>query len=211
MKLGSIRMIKRIGLLVVGIFFSVQVLSAERNYAIFSLGFSDLEYSAQETDGMAYKLGIGHQFHPQWYIEAGYQQLINESLFVSEMPSASQFENGDSKLQADALFVALLGKASGRMGELFYRLGLLKTDIRGQQLFTGEHTCDVGQANLVQMDTNAVNTICDYDNSGVAAVMGLGFDYFIGARTMLRSEVEYIKGSDNLTVTTLSVGIRYNF
>lgn len=204
-------MIKRISLLVIGIVFSAQVISAERNYAIFSLGFSDLEYSSQETDGMAYKLGIGHQFHPQWYVEAGYQQLINESFFVSDIPNASQFESGDGKLQADALFVALLGKASGKIGELFYRLGLLKTDIRGQQLFTGEHTCDVGQASLVLMDTNAVNTICDYDNSGVAAVMGLGFDYFIGARTMLRSEVEYIKGSDNLTVTSLTVGIRYNF
>jgi hypothetical protein len=204
-------MMKKISLLTLSILFNLQTFAAEKTYTFFSLGFSDLEYSQQETDGLGYKLGIGYQFHSQWYIEGGYQQLLNESLFVGQTPSAAQFENGDNKLQADALFLAVLGKASGKLGELFYRLGVLKTDIRGQQLFAGERSCDVGQVSLMTVDSIGVGTVCDYDNSGVAATFGLGFDYFIGARTMLRSEVEYIKGSDNLTATIYSVGIRYNF
>ncbi|MCF2949813.1 porin family protein [Paraglaciecola aquimarina] len=204
-------MIKKIGLLLATSLFALQTASAERTYTVFSLGFSELEYAQQETDGMGYKLGVGYQFHPQWYVETGYQQLVNESLFVSETPSSAQFESAEDKLQADALYLSVLGKASGKLGELFYRLGVLKTDVRGQELYAGERTCDMGAATLVSTDTLGVATICDYDNSGVAGTFGIGFDYFIGARTMLRSEIEYIKGSDDLTLTSFSVGLRYNF
>ncbi|MGJ8680292.1 outer membrane beta-barrel protein [Paraglaciecola sp.] len=204
-------MIKKLGLLVAASLMGFQVSAAEKTYTVFSLGFSELEYAQQETDGMGYKLGIGYQIHPQWYIETGYQQLMNESLFIGTTPSPAQFENGDDKLQADALFVSILGKASGNIGELFYRLGVLKTDVRGQTLFAGERSCDTGTANLITAENNSISTICDYDNSGVAAVFGIGFDYFIGARTMLRSEIEYLKGGDNLKHTSFTVGLRYNF
>ena len=204
-------MIKKCGLAIAGCLFSLQALAADKTYTIFSLGFTDLEYSEQETNGLGYKLGIGYQFHPQWYVEAGYQQIVDESLFVDTVPSPSAVLEQETKLQGDALFLAFLGKASGRQGELFYRLGVLKTDMRGQTLKAGEASCDLGQAHLIQTSDLQPATICDFDESGSAAVLGLGYDYFIGARTMLRAEVEYIKGSQNLTATTLSVGIRYNF
>ena len=109
------------------------------------------------------------------------------------------------------MFLAFLGKASSPTGELFYRLGVLKTDIRGQQLLVGVRECEFGEANVMAIADFGAATICDYDESGVAGVIGLGYDYFVGARTMVRAEIEYIKGQDNLTVTTATVGLRYNF
>lgn len=202
---------KQIGLLVLGCMINIQVLAADNLYSVMSLGYADVELSEKSNAGLSYKFGFGYQIHPQWYVEAGYQQLIHENLYVDRLPSAADFNDAEQVQQADALFLAFLGKASGPMGELYYRLGILKTDIRGQQLLVGARECALGQANVMNIDNLGTATICDYDEGGVAGVIGLGFDYFVGARTMVRSEIEYIKGQDNLTVTAVTIGLRYNF
>lgn len=190
---------------------SLQTLAADNLYTIFSIGYSDIEFSEDSNEGFGYKMAFGYQFDPQWYVEAGYQQLIHNTFYSTQIPSAADVTNSKNVQQGDALFLAFLGKASSPIGELFYRLGVLKTDIRGQQLLSGVRQCELGQANVVAIADFGAATICDYDESGVAGVIGLGFDYFVGARTMVRAEIEYIKGQDNLIATTASLGLRYNF
>jgi hypothetical protein len=190
---------------------SLQTLAADNLYTVFSLGYSDVEFTQDSNEGVGYKMAFGYQIDPQWYVEAGYQQLIHNSLYTTELPTSTDVINAEILQQGDALFVAFLGKASGPMGELFYRVGVLKTDIRGQQLFAGIRECEFGQTNVLAIADFGAATMCDYNESGVAGVVGLGFDYFVGARAMVRTEVEYIKGQDNLTVTTVTVGLRYNF
>ena len=207
---------KKIGLLVVSVLVinmmvSFQTLASEKYYTIFSIGYSDLEFTQESNKGLGYKLAIGYQFDPQWYVEAGYQQLIYDKLYIAALPTAANVNNDENVQQGDALFLAFLGKASSRVGELFYRLGVLKTDIRGQQLLTGVKECEFGRANVLAIADFGAATMCDYDESGVAGVIGLGFDYFVGVRSMVRAEIEYIKGQDDLTVTTATIGFRYNF
>jgi hypothetical protein len=190
---------------------SVQALAAEELYTVFSVGYSDVEFSQDSNEGFGYKMTFGYQFDPQWYVEAGYQQLIHDKLHSADLPTLTDVGNAETVLQGDALFLSFLGKASSPTGELFYRLGVLKTDFRGQQLFAGVRECEFGQTNILAAADFGSATMCDYDESGIAGVIGLGFDYFIGARTMIRTEIEYIKGQDNLTVTTANIGLRYNF
>ncbi len=191
--------------------FCVPALAVDKVYTVLVVGYSDVEDSQQDTDGVAYKLGLGYQFDPQWYVEFGYQQLINDKLLIDSLPSALQVEQASHRLQGGALFLSFLGKAANNVGELFYRLGLLKTDFKGQTIHSGTHTCDFGEASVVSIDSFGSATICQYDNDGAAAVIGLGFDYFVSARAMVRTEVEYIKGQDNLAMSVFSVGLRYNF
>lgn len=202
---------KQIGLLMLACMINVQCLAADNLYGVVSLGYTDIELSEDANQGLGYKLGFGYQFDPQWYLEAGYQQLIHDNLYVDRLPSSADFNQAEQLQQTDALFLTFLGKASGPMGELYYRLGILKTDMRGQQLLVGARECDLGRATTMQIENLGAATICDYDESGVAGVIGLGFDYFVGARTMIRTEIEYIKGQDNLTATAASIGLRYNF
>ena len=201
----------QIGVLILSCLVSFQSLAADNLYTVFSAGYSNLELSENSNNGLNYKIAFGYQIDPQWYLEAGYQQLIHDNLYVARLPNAEDVNNDESEQQGDALFLAFLGKASGPMGELFYRLGVLKTDLRGQQLFAGDLTCEKGHKNALMIDNYGAATLCDYDEGGVAGVIGLGFDYFIGTRTMLRGEIEYIKGQDNLTVTAATIGVRYNF
>jgi outer membrane autotransporter protein len=202
---------KLISILVLTCMVSLQTLAADNLYTVFSVAYSDLEFWEKSNEDFGYKMAIGYQFDPQWYVEAGYQQLVHDKLYTSELPTAADVNNGENLQQGDALFLAFLGKASGPMGELFYRLGVLKTDIRGQQLIAGVRECEFGQANVLAIADFGAATMCDYDVSGVAAVIGFGFDYFVGARSMVRTEIEYIEGQDDLTVTTFNVGFRYNF
>jgi hypothetical protein len=202
---------KQICILVLSWIVSLQSFAADKLYSVFSVGYSDVEFTQESNNGFGYKIALGYQIDSQWYVEAGYQQLIHDELYSTELPSAIDITNSENVEQGDALFVSFLGKASSPIGELFYRLGVLKTDIRGQQLLAGERACEFGQANVFAVADFGTATMCDYDESGVAGVLGLGFDYFIGARTMIRSEIEYIKGQDNLTVMTANIGLRYNF
>ncbi|MBU3005489.1 outer membrane beta-barrel protein [Paraglaciecola arctica] len=202
---------KQICLLVLSWIVSIQTLAADNLYSVFSVGYSDVEFIQDSNKGLGYKIAFGYQFEPQWYVEAGYQLLVHDSLYSTELPTANAVTNAENLQQGDALFIAFLGKASGRTGELFYRLGVLKTDVRGQQLLAGGRECEFGKANVLAIADFGAATLCDYDESGVAGVIGLGFDYFVGARTMIRTEIEYIKGQDNLSTAAATVGLRYNF
>jgi hypothetical protein len=45
--------------------------------------------------------------------------------------------------------------------------------------------CEFGQANELTIADFDAATMRGYDESGVAGVIGLGFDYFVGARSMV--------------------------
>lgn len=202
---------KQISILILCCIFSLQILAADNVYTLFSVGYSDVDFIQDSNKGFGYKMAIGYQFDPQWYVEVGYQSLIHDNLYLTELPSAKDVMHSKNVWQGDALFLAFLGKSFSQAGELFYRVGVLKTDIRGQQLLPGVSECKLGKTYVLAIANYGAATMCDYDESGIAGVIGFGFDYFIGARTMLRTEVEYIKGQDNLTVTTVNLGLRYNF
>ena len=166
-----------------------QSYATEKMYGTLGVNYSDTEFSVQESDGVGYSLAVGHQFAPQWYVEAGYMKLVDEL-----------DESGG--LDADALYLAILGKASGRQGELFYKLGIAKTDIQGREAAKESGDCRLG---AVQ------GPLCSYDEGIAAGMVGLGYDYNIGLRSMLRFEYTYFLGEDDFEAHVATLGFRYNF
>ena len=186
-------------------------LAVDNVYAVFNLGYSDAEFATSEGKSAAYKLGLGYQFDRQWYAEFGFQQLADESLpgdLPETLEAAQSYQN---KMNGIGMYAALLGKASSQVGELYYRLGVLNTDIEGQSLLTGSATCDLGVATEFNVASGDTFTLCNYDESGIAGVVGIGFDFYLSGKTMLRAEVEHIQGENDLKVSTGFIGIRYNF
>ncbi|MCU7555602.1 porin family protein [Alteromonas sp. ASW11-19] len=163
--------------------------ATEKMYGIAGGSFTDLEYSQQGEKGAGFTLAVGHQFHPQWYVEAGYNQLIDETT-----------DTGD--LKGDALYLALLGKAGNHTGELFYKLGIMNVAMQGSELPV-EGNCALGELSS--------DGACAFDESGLAGVVGLGFDYHLGLRSMLRVEYNYVGGENDLQAHTVNLAIRYNF
>mgnify|MGYP003635142267 CR=1 FL=1 len=52
---------------------------------------------------------------------------------------------------------------------------------------------------------------CSFDEGVVAGIAGLGFDYYVGLKSMVRLEYTYLGGEDDLSTHLVSLGFRYNF
>lgn len=179
-------------------------------YGIFTIGYSDTEFSTTTAESAAYKFGIGYQFHRQWYVEAGYQQIADESMNSLIPTTIEQAESFQGGLEGGAVYLSLLGKASGRTGELFYRLGVLNVDMKGQSIVASD-TCSIGRANSISLATGETYTMCEFDEGVFAGAFGIGFDFFIGTKTMLRIEIEYMEGEHDFSSSSAHLGLRYNF
>lgn len=162
--------------------------ATDRMYGIVTAGYSDMEFSQLERDNYNYSLAIGHQFSNQWYVEGGYLALIDDM-------------NDDEGAKADALYLAVLGKAASREGELYYKLGVANVAVDGlEQPLDG--ACELGELSVGR---------CAYDESVAAGLVGIGFDYNIGLNAMVRMEAMYMIGEHDFTANVFSLGFRYNF
>lgn len=185
-------------------------LAAEKIYGVASAGFSNSKFDQGEVDGGSFKLGLGYQFHPQWYAELGFQQLSNQN-FIDQLPmTLPEVGDFDYGMQGDAIFASLLGKASGEIGELYYRVGIVKAEVKGQQIETVGQ-CNLGIGREFSVDSGETFNLCEYDEGSFAGVFGIGFDFYLGVNMMIRTEVEYISGENGLETNAGYVGLRYNF
>lgn len=177
---------------------SVQSAQAiERMYGVMGVGYSDAEYRETQEEAFSYKLVLGHQIHRQWYVEGGYYQLADVD---------AESDGSSLGLRADALYLGVLGKASHPVGELFYRLGVASVSLQSAELSSSAE-CDVGAA----VTSIGSDTVCAYDESVAAGLVGLGFDYYVATKTFIRLEAEYLRGKDGFDVSLISLGVRYNF
>lgn len=165
--------------------------ATERMYGLATAGYADANFGDTGNDGVAYSLALGHQFASKWYVEGGYLNLVDE-------------DSGTDALKAQGLYLAVLGKAGGRTGELYYKLGVMSADVQGFQ------SAQDGDCVATDMAT-APAGLCAYDDGIVAGMVGLGFDYHVGLNSMLRMEAMYVRGEEDFDATVLSIGYRYNF
>ena len=203
--------VKKIVFAVACLLTSPLSMATENIYGIFSAGFTDAEFDTNSTDGASYKLGLGYQFHRQWYLEMGYQQLADEGMATRLPATVEEAQNFRPGMEGNALFLAFLGKASNKMGELFYRVGVVKADVKGQKLLDGQTECNLGAANTITVTGGQDYTLCQYDEGSVGGLIGIGFDFFVTPRAMLRVEIEHIRGENELSVNAAHIGFRYNF
>ena len=118
--------------------------------------------------------------------EAGYMNLFDYT---------ESNENGSVDAQSEALYLAVLGKASSTTGELFYKLGVARVDVSA----------------TLSCGTDAVPATCGYDEGLAAGLVGLGFDYYVSQNAMIRFEYTYLGGEDSFSTNMLNLGLRYNF
>ncbi|SVE06508.1 uncharacterized protein METZ01_LOCUS459362, partial [marine metagenome] len=53
--------------------------------------------------------------------------------------------------------------------------------------------------------------VCGYDDTIIAGLAGLGFDYYLGLQSMVRVEYTYFGGKDDFSAHIVNLGFRYNF
>jgi hypothetical protein len=185
-----------------------QLQAADNLYSVIGASYSKLDYAEQNFDDITYNFAIAYEINSQWYAEFGYQQLADQGAAQMAPETSQQADDFEGLAQGDSIYAALVGKASGELGELFYKIGVMKIDIKGQALVAADQSCSLGRAGPLQ-STNY--QVCEYDEGSAAGLISMGFDFHLTEKTMLRTEVEYIRGQDSLEVIILQLGIRYNF
>ncbi|MFC3120856.1 hypothetical protein [Agaribacter flavus] len=189
--------------IVIVLFFSALCISNAKAdqgfYGIISLGYAQSDLVDLELDSASYKLGIGYELAPKWYLEAGFQSLGEEN--VGELPSVDGINT-----EYSALYLSALGKAQGAYGELFYRLGVMQVSSTIESVPSSEG-CQVPQ----QLSTRPLGQLCAFDQSLVAGQFGLGFDFYIHHSTILRTEIEWLKGQEDYSAAAVYLGVRLNF
>ncbi len=183
-------MIKKLATLACCVSLTFCAQATEKMYGVVTSGYTDLKFVGQELDNANYALALGHQFKRQWYAEAGIRELIDDK---GEM----------SSMKASSLYLAVLGKAGHQVGELFYKFGVMKIDVEGYAP-VDEGKCSLG-------DVSSITGRCEYDEGILGGMVALGFDYHMSLKTMVRLELEHIRGENDFKANVINLGIRYNF
>lgn len=159
-----------------------QAHAASKTYGLAAVGYNDFETSSSSDKELTYSFSFGKQVHRQWYAEVGYISLFD-------------YSNDEVEAKGNALYLAMLGKASGGTGELFYKLGVARVD------------ADVS----TECTADDIVSQCRASESLAAGIAGLGFDYYVGLRSMIRIEYVHMTGEDSFSTNMVNVGFRYNF
>ncbi|MFW8590389.1 outer membrane beta-barrel protein [Glaciecola sp. 2405UD65-10] len=187
------------------VFMTQQSIAQQNFYGITSLGYASNDYDglsqSQSLDAVSYKLGVGYEYNRSWSFEAGFQSLGEEILSMDEL----NFEN--SSIEIDNIYLNALGRAGNRHGELFYRVGIARVDTSESYLASAP-LCG-GQSSILAVQQDAM--LCQTSKSGMAGVVGLGFDFYIHHSTLLRIEAEYMSGENGYSTSATYLGIRLNF
>ena len=189
---------------------SGHAVATDNMYGVTTLGYAKANLASTSANTTSYKLAVGYQFAEKWYAEFGYHQLSKQSM-IEQLPTTVEGVNAaDFGLNADALGISVLGKASSNYGELFYRLGILNVDIEGQTLTEGAG-CEFGTATPFTIGTGESYNLCEFDEGVAAGQIGIGFDFYLGVNLLLRTEVEHIRGEQGFEQNGAYIGLRYNF
>ncbi|MEP4889865.1 MAG: hypothetical protein ABJV04_07555 [Aliiglaciecola sp.] len=189
---------------------SGHAVATDNMYGVTTLGYGKTDLESTSASTISYKLAVGYQFAEQWYAEFGFHQLSDQSQ-VEQMPTTIDGLNStEFGLNAEALGISVLGKATNNYGELYYRLGILNVDIEGQNLSSGEG-CEFGAATPFSLSSEESFTLCEFDEGVAAGQIGIGFDFYLGVNLLLRTEVEHIRGEHGFEHNGAYIGLRYNF
>lgn len=175
------------------------------SYVLAAAQYSEVDLEFNDGSEPGFTLAVGTQIHPKWYAEIGYSVLAADFDLGELDLNNSALQTGDSAgIDASGPYVALLGKATGESGELFYKLGVMLLDYQSAWINDVDDTCAGAVANT---------QFCRFqvDESGAAGIVGLGFDFFVGFNSQVRLSAEHIRGKDDVQINTMHLGYRYNF
>lgn len=178
-------------------------------YGLLGFNYADVDQDEISAKGPGYSFAMGYEFDRQWFVELGYQQLIDED---ADMLTADNLGSEEvNRATGDAIYAAVLGKAASQTGTLFYRLGVMSIKWQADRYLPEGSECSQGEASQVAVDETLNAARCTLDDTVIAGVVGLGFDFILTETVDLRLEAQHIRGEDDLQVNLVQLGVRYNF
>ncbi|MBE1298652.1 MAG: outer membrane beta-barrel protein [Alteromonadaceae bacterium] len=182
----------------------------DKNYVAASVLGSQVDLGNSSEDEPGFAVAFGTQIHRQWYAEIGFNQFSSslESVNTSSLATVSDTLNVGA--DASGFYLGLLGKASGQVGELYYRLGAMSLDYETYYVDSSLACSNASGQTLTLADGNTT-ALCSKDDSDIAGMFGLGFDYYVGVNSQIRFSADHIRAPNNVQINAFQVGFRYSF
>ncbi|GGD69177.1 outer membrane beta-barrel protein [Lacimicrobium alkaliphilum] len=178
-------------------------------YGLLGLNYAEADQEEITAKGPGYSFAMGYEFHRQWFVELGYQQVIDEE--TDALTPTNLGSEDTNSVTGDAIYAAVLGKAASQAGTLFYRLGVMSIKWQADSYLPEGGECASGARSQIAVNATLNATRCAVDDTVLAGVVGLGFDFTLTETVDLRLEAQHIRGEDDLQVNLVQLGVRYNF
>lgn len=177
--------------------------------------------NASDQSGPGSSIGIGYELNPNWSIEFGYDQLIDEDgakPYLIDYPKTINL-GFDDPYQNKGLILSALGKTQiDSTSTLFYRAGLMQSDIRQSVYSQGQQVCKgkpSDQRSYLFVDAQGATfqsaTGCEYKQKSTDFMFGLGLQSDFSKQWFGRIEALHLVADKGESITAAKISIGYKF
>lgn len=173
-----------------------------------------------DQQGVGSSLGIGYELNNSWSFELSYDKLIDKSatspsLLKDESPYPLDFQ---SSYQSKGVILSALGKAAiNHSSSLFYRIGVMYSDLDYSRFYAGEADCSKGAKNIEYYQfINAGKlvqqaTACYYADKSTELLLGLGLETNFSDNWFGRIEANHFFANKGEAISAAKLSIGYKF
>jgi len=179
----------------------------DKSYVVVASQYSNIDLDFTDEGQAGVTLAFGTEIEKKWNVEFGYSFMADNYKLPGDLSAVTAGQS--MGIDASAWHAAFLGKARGNSGVLFYKIGLMHSSFESAAVVEQE-SCSRGVA-IAPTETVNGPVICQIDESSIAGLVGMGFDYNVTEGSQVRFNVDYVFGENSLQATLFQVGYRYNF
>lgn len=174
-----------------------------------------------DQQGTGSSLGIGYQVNDSWSAEFSYDNLIDET---GKKPYATNQKdplqiNWDNAYQNKGFILSALGKtAINPAATLFYRIGVMSSDVDFTKYSLGENDCGTAAYQSSNQSFPSINgksvqhtTACSYKDQSTDFLLGLGVETKLTDNWFGRIEANHFFANKGEAITAAKISIGYRF
>lgn len=177
--------------------------------------------NASDQTGPGTSIGLGYEINPMWSIEFGYDNFIDEDgtkPYLVNYPQTTTLDFEDPYSHKGWVLSALGKTALNDSSTLFYRAGVMQSDVRqtvysqGQEACKGQPDDETGYS-FVDAEGNTFQraTGCDYKQKSTDLIFGLGIQTNFSENWFGRMEAVHVFADKGEAITAAKLSVGYKF
>jgi opacity protein-like surface antigen len=173
-----------------------------------------------DQQGAGTGLGIGYELNKSWSVELSYDKLIDKSASrPTVLKDASPYPlDWENSYQSKGLILSALGKtAINPSASLFYRIGVMYSDLDYSRFSAGKVDCAKGVKNIEYYEfINAGKLVqqatgCYYADKSTELLLGLGVETNFNDNWFGRIEANHFFANKGEAITAAKLSVGYKF
>ncbi len=174
-----------------------------------------------DQQGLGGSIGIGYELNKSWSAELSYDNLIDETgkkPYSLNQKDPVSLDWGNA-YQHKGFTLSALGKTEiNPAATLFYRIGVISSDIDYTHYTLGKTDCGTAAYNTINQSFTSTDgksvqhtTACSYEDTSTDLVLGLGVETDFTKELFGRIEVVHFFANKGEAITAAKLSVAYKF